>query len=62
MTRHEHKFTAGVLALALTPGRIGPRLRGPRHVLSPGSNSITNQQATSAAARPAVRLRREGTT
>jgi hypothetical protein len=62
MTRHEHKFTADVLALALTPVGSADGFGAPRYVLSPLSNSITNQQATSAAARPAVRLRREGTT
>jgi hypothetical protein len=49
MTRHEHKFTAGVLALALTPVGSAHGFGALRYVLSPGGDSITNQQATSAA-------------
>jgi hypothetical protein len=49
MTRHEHRFTAGVLALALTTVGSAPAFGALRCVLSPEGNSITNQQATSAA-------------
>ena len=49
MTRHEHEFSAGGLALALTRVGSAHGFGALRYVLSPGGNSITDQQATSAA-------------
>jgi hypothetical protein len=49
MTRHEHKFTGGVLALALTPVGSAHGFGALRYVPAPGADSITNQHATRAA-------------
>jgi len=61
MTRHEHKFTAGVLALALTPV-------GSAHGLAPSGTSCLREATRSRISRPpaqpapaAARLRSEGT-
>ena len=49
MTRHEHKFTAVVLALELTPVGSAHGFGALGYVLSPRGDWITNQKATSAA-------------